>query len=287
MAPGPASRPTSPGAGPAHPAAAGRSRTRTPVVSPPTAGAATQQATGVQRPAIPGCPAGLEYLTQIDHLKVRQSVNLLNVLLPNSIQSEYLVTNAMDQFIFKVTEDRSVLWQGLCLGPRRAFQMGLHDSRDAEVLRLDRPLRCDSSLCFCCLQKMDVRDQSGATIGSLRMQCSLLYPNFAVLDSKNNAVLLIRGPCCTRAICCDTVKFDIVTMDGVTKIGAITKLWSGLCNEVCSVGDSFTVTFPLDLDVKMKAVLLGAVILLDAIYYEGGDCAMCRRCVGQLFCRPY
>ncbi|XP_065296445.1 phospholipid scramblase 1-like isoform X2 [Dermacentor albipictus] len=285
MAPGQSSRPTSPGAGPAHPAAGGRSRTRTPVVSPPAAGAATHQATGVQMPAIPGCPAGLEYLTQIDHLKVRQSVNLLNMFLPNVLPSEYLVTNAMDQFVFKVTEDDNLLCTGL--GPRRAFQMGLHDSRDAEVLRLDRPLRCDSCLCFCCLQKMDVRDQSGATIGSLRMQCTLLFPNFTVLDSHNNAVLLIRGPCCTRAICCDTVKFDIVTMDGVTKIGAITKLWSGSCKEACSIGDSFAVTFPLDLDVKMKAVLLGAVFLLDAIYYEGGDCATCRSCVGQLICKTY
>nr|XP_054924051.1 phospholipid scramblase 3-like [Dermacentor andersoni] len=117
------------------------------------------------------------------------------------------------------------------------------------------------------------------------MQCTLIYPNFSVLDSEKNAVLLIKGPCCTRSICCENVKFDIVTMDGATKIGAITKLWGGLCKEACSVGESFAVTFPLDLDVKMKAVLLGAVILLDCIYYEGGFCATCWTCACQLECR--
>ncbi|XP_054920369.1 phospholipid scramblase 2-like [Dermacentor andersoni] len=276
MVPGPASRREPPGAGPAHPAAAGGSRTRTPIVSPPTTGVASQQATGFQMPAIPGCPPGLEYLTQIDQLIVRQSVNLVNMLMPNLATSEYLVTNTMDQFVFKATEDFDLACQGV--GPRRPFQMALHDSRKAEVLRLVRPLRCDSCLCFCCLQKMDVRDHSGATIGSLRMQCTLLYPNFSVLDSEKNAILLIKGPCCTRSICCENVKFDIVTMDGVTKIGAITKLWGGLWNEACSVGERFAVTFPFDLDVKVKAVLLAAVFLLDSIYYEGGFCATCWNC---------
>ncbi|XP_050024017.2 uncharacterized protein [Dermacentor andersoni] len=143
---------------------------------------------------------------------------VLPVLFPNLLPSEYLVTNAMDQFVFKATEDFDYLCTGL--GPRRAFEMSRHDSRNAELLRLDRPLR--------------------------------------LLDSEKNAILLIKGPCCTRPICCENVEFDIVTMDGVTKIGGITKLWGGLYNEACSVRDSFAVTFLFDLDVEMKAVLLGA-----------------------------
>nr|XP_054920591.1 phospholipid scramblase 2-like [Dermacentor andersoni] len=247
---------------------------------------AKQQTTGVQMPtgqlppeaipAIPGCPAGLEYLTKIDQLIVSQVVNLFNVLLPSRTQSSYVVMNTMDQVVFSVTEDYNFMWRSI--GTMRPFQMAMRDSRNATVLRLDRPLRCDSCLCFCCLQKMDVRDASGATIGSLRMEFTLIYPNFSVLDSQNNAVLLIRGPCCTRSICCEDVEFDIVTMDGVTKIGAITKVWGGLWKEACTVADNFAITFPLDLEVKMKAVLLGAVILLDRIYFEDGYCAACLRC---------
>ena len=32
--------------------------------------------------------------------------------------------------------------------------------------------------------------------------------------------------------------------------------------------DNFGVTFPIDLDVKMKATLLGATILIDYVYFE-------------------
>nr|XP_054924217.1 phospholipid scramblase 2-like [Dermacentor andersoni] len=150
MAPGPATRRATPGAAPAHPAAGGRSQTRTPIVAPPTAGVATQQATRVQMPAIPGCPAGLEYLTEIDRLIVVQSVELLNTLFPDRVGSRYVVTNTMNQFVFSVVEDFNCFRR--TLGHLRPFQMAVRDFRNAEVLRLDRPLRCDSCLCFCCLQ---------------------------------------------------------------------------------------------------------------------------------------
>ena len=34
---------------------------------------------------------------------------------------------------------------------------------------------------------------------------------------------------------------------------------------------NFGLTFPIDLDVKMKAVLLGATFLIDFMYFERGN----------------
>nr|XP_050041982.2 phospholipid scramblase 3-like [Dermacentor andersoni] len=115
---------------------------------------------------------------------------------------------------------------------------------------------------------MDVHDASGAALGHLHMECNILKPNFSVLDSDKNVVLMIKGPVCTSAICAQDVVFDILTIDGVTKIGAITKVWAGLMQEYLTDADNFAVTFPMDLDVKIKAVLLGAVFLIDFIYFE-------------------
>ncbi|XP_050041644.1 phospholipid scramblase 3-like [Dermacentor andersoni] len=109
-------------------------------------------------------------------------------------------------------------------------------------------------------------------MGHLRMECTILNPNFSVLDSEKNVVLMIKGPLCTSSICAQDVVFDILTMDGVTKIGAMTKVWSGLTSEYCTDAGQFAVTFPLDLDVKIKAVLLGAVFLIDFIYFESIRC---------------
>nr|XP_037288953.1 phospholipid scramblase 2-like [Rhipicephalus microplus] len=218
---------------------------------------------------IPGCPPGLEYLTRIDQILVHQQLQLLEMLVPYEQQNKYVVKNTMGQFIFMANEE-SDLASRCCLGSCRPFEMALLDYRSVEVMRLYRPLRCDSCLCFCCLQVMDVHAPPGTIIGSLRQECTVVFPLFSVLDSRGNVVLQIQGPFCTTAALCNDIVFDITTRDGKTKIGQITKNWSGLLREAFTDIDNFTVVFPIDLDVRMKAVLLGAAFLIDFIYFETG-----------------
>ena len=50
--------------------------------------------------------------------------------------------------------------------------------------------------------------------------------------------------------------------DGTTQVGKISKQWSGFMREAFTDADMFGISFPMDLDVKIKAVLLGAVFLI-------------------------
>lgn len=45
-------------------------------------------------------------------------------------------------------------------------------------------------------------------------------------------------------------------------VGKISKQWTGLVREAFTDADNFGIQFPLDLDVKMKAVMLGACFLI-------------------------
>lgn len=54
-------------------------------------------------------------------------------------------------------------------------------------------------------------------------------------------------------------------MDEKHHIGVIQKEWSGFARELFTVSDMFGIHFPLDLDVKIKAVLLGACLLIVSI----------------------
>ena len=49
--------------------------------------------------------------------------------------------------------------------------------------------------------------------------------------------------------------------DGV-EIGKVTKEFSGALRELVTDADNFAVLFPIDLDVRMKATLLGAVFMI-------------------------
>lgn len=58
------------------------------------------------------------------------------------------------------------------------------------------------------------------------------------------------------------IVFQLKTKDEDKTIGRISKQWSGLLKEVFTDTDNFGIQFPLDLDVKMKAVLMGACFLI-------------------------
>jgi hypothetical protein len=45
-------------------------------------------------------------------------------------------------------------------------------------------------------------------------------------------------------------------------VGLISKQWSGIAREAFTDADLFGISFPMDLDVKMKAVMLGACFLI-------------------------
>ena len=55
------------------------------------------------------------------------------------------------------------------------------------------------------------------------------------------------------------------------EVGAIKKKWSGLATEAFTKADNFGVQFPPDADPQLKAVLLGAVFLIDFCHFEKGN----------------
>ena len=54
--------------------------------------------------------------------------------------------------------------------------------------------------------------------------------------------------------------------DEETYVGRITKQWSGIGKELFTDADNFGVSFPVDLDVSMKAVVLGCVFLIVSFF---------------------
>ncbi|CAB3408051.1 unnamed protein product [Caenorhabditis bovis] len=89
----------------------------------------------------------------------------------------------------------------------------------------------------CCSSDLQIRDMTGRTV---------LY--------------ITRTGCC----CCNNT-FLVTDLRGVA-IGKIHKNWGGLAKEMFTDADTFSISFPIDLDCKIKAVLLGASFLIVIIY---------------------
>ncbi len=55
---------------------------------------------------------------------------------------------------------------------------------------------------------------------------------------------------------------QVLSLDESTNVGRISKQWTGLAREAFTDADNFGISFPMDLDVKIKAVLFGACFLI-------------------------
>jgi hypothetical protein len=52
------------------------------------------------------------------------------------------------------------------------------------------------------------------------------------------------------------------------EVGTISKKWSGLMKEGFTDADNFKIVFPEEWNIESKALLLGAVFLIDFVHFE-------------------
>ncbi|CAL8376669.1 phospholipid scramblase 2 isoform X1 [Gadus morhua] len=213
-----------------------------------------------------GVPPGLEYLTQIDQVLIHQKIELLEALFSFETNNQYEIKNSLGQKIYKAKEKNDCCTRNCC-GSLRSFDMKIKDNNDREVIRLIRPFRCVSCWCPCCLQELEVQAPPGTTIGYVNQDWHPCLPRFSISNANKEKVMALEGPC-FACNCCGDVNFELKSKDGKEPIGRISKQWSGLLKEVFTDTDNFGIQFPMDLDVKMKAVLMGACFLIDFMFFE-------------------
>lgn len=233
----------------------------------PMAGAGPGWMPAPQAP--PNCPPGLEYLCQVDQLLVKQKIEGLETFTGYETNNKYEVLNSLGQRCFYAVEDTCCCTRNCC-GHHRPFDMKLLNNQSKEVMHLSRGLRCNSCLCPCCLQKVTVEAPPGHVIGYVAQAWSICKPRFKIQNANEETVLRIKGPCCTWNMCGD-VEFDVSTADESSYVGRVTKQWTGLAKEAFTDADNFGISFPIDLDVNIKAVMLGAVFLIDFMYFENNQ----------------
>ena len=154
-------------------------------------------------------PPGLEYLAMIDHLLIKQQVELLEAFTGWESCNKYKIMNNLGQDVFFAKEDTDCCTRMVC-GPGRPFEMNIVDNSGKEVIHLVRPLRC-TGCCFpCCLQEMEVHSPLGTIIGSVEQKWTLCTPLFAIKNERGEEIMTIEGPVC-GCECCSDIDFNITS----------------------------------------------------------------------------
>jgi len=164
--------------------------------------------------------------------------------------------------------------QRQCCGPGRGFILYVTDNNQQEVMRIERPFKCCAGCPWCagdgcCAWELSVEAPVGNVIGYVRQECSSWKPKFKLMDTDKQDLAIIEGPCCVcNSPCCGDVEFPVYDPGKNQEIGMLAKQWTGALSEYFTDADNFCVKFPLDMDVRMKALYFGAMMLIDFMYFE-------------------
>ncbi|VFV20313.1 phospholipid scramblase 1 [Lynx pardinus] len=171
-----------------------------------------------------GCPPGLEYLSQIDQILVHQQIELLEVITGFETNNKYEIKNSFGQ-IYSAAEDTDCCTRNCC-GASRPFTMRIIDNMGQEAITLERPLRCDSRCCPCCLQEIEVHAPPRVPVGYVTQTRHPCLPRFTIQNERREDALKVIGPC-VGCSCCADVDFEIKSLDEETTVGKISKQWTG------------------------------------------------------------
>lgn len=202
-------------------------------------------------------------------MMVRQKKDCLEIFTGWEQRNRFEIRNSLNQMFFYAQEE-STCFQRQCCGPNRGFVIHVTDNFGQEVLRFRREFKCCVGCCWCsdscdCAFEVHVETASGEPIGKVKQGQYCWIPEFRIMDGQGNQTLHLQGPVCVCDCCAD---FEIQTLDKTQTIGTVKKKWRGVATEMFTAANTFSINFPMDLDVKAKATLMGAAFLIDFMFFE-------------------
>lgn len=222
-------------------------------------------------------PYGIEYLKSLDQILIHQKMEMFEIATGVETANQYVIKNSMGQQIFSASEISDPLARHFG-GSSRLLSIQIRNNFNQNVIYYDRPYKIFVT------QKLSVLTPGGHVIGYVKEKCTMFAPKFKLLDARD-VILRVTGPLITSSFGGD-VNFDIWSANGHNKIGGIRKQWSGWMREAFPDADNFSITFPKDLHVNLKAVklelvsslitcstrshrrIIGAFFLVDYMFYE-------------------
>ena len=193
-------------------------------------------------------PPGLEIFADLDKIAVHQQLEVIELVAGFETENKYKILNPEKNQQILFAQEHTDCCNRLCCGAGRAFEMGIYNVRNEEILHLTRYLRAQCCLYFCCLQKMDVFAPPGNLLGTITQLWDCFKPKFVVKDNNGKALFKIKGPVCV----CGTVDFNVTSAQNGEEIGIIQKKWGGWGTEAFTDADVFGIDLKQDLNVEVK-----------------------------------
>jgi uncharacterized protein YxjI len=195
----------------------------------------------------------MEKLKSIDSLMVSQQKELGEIITGFETKNKYVISDVNGNRLYLAAEEAGSLLLRLFLKALRPFKVVVINEQNQVVIRVVRPFRFY-------FHEAEIFDAQGRRLGIIKKRFSLLRRIYSVIDRSGQEVYQLFGPIL------HPWTFQIKKND--VELGKITKKWSGLLKEGFSDADNFGVMFPAQWEIEKKALMLGAVFLIDFVHFE-------------------
>ena len=205
------------------------------------------------RPATGSLPESS--LQSASSLVIQQTRNYAEVIPWVEQMNRYAVNTRSGQRLLSI-EDTSHKFKNILT--RQSPPFWLHASTPTEKMMLEFhvPFRF-------LYREVLVADEQDRLLGSIRQEFFALRRKFRVYGAEGQELYRIVG-----RMWLDYDQWDYAIFQYRTKIGMISNEWGGLAQEMLTDADTYTLTFPPNLPLTHKYLLIGATLLIDLIYFE-------------------
>ena len=166
----------------------------------------------------------------------------------------------------------------------------LQKTTNAEIITLDRPLRCAFGCAKCCCYQEATISSGGETLGSIHETCWYCIPTMKILDADGKDLYLVYPPTCCGGICINCCAEGNPCGKGCCKtshriydpedtnagsddpyLGTILKRPKSTLTEIFTDAVVLDVEFPKDATPAQKGILTGLAVFINSVFYEGND----------------
>lgn len=206
---------------------------------------------------VPNCPSGIEALSLLEQLTIIQQFENLPVFTSWEGRKRFAIKNAGHANVFY-----AVLCSVTMTHP---LDILLMDNDGRSVMHIRHPNNSmGDSLCGT-LPRTNVISDNGINLGSIDEIWDLCSRKLAINDASNSEIFTLEGPACTRDIF--DLTFELITKGG-SRVGSVSRQIGGFTTLQHLSVDLLGVTFPIDLAVSLKAVLLASAFVIDYLFTE-------------------
>lgn len=201
-----------------------------------------------------GVPPGLEFLIPTGQIIVQEIKE--GVFFNSNSPKKYDIFDTWGRRIYSATE---TTYSGCCTTSNRNWNIDIFDNTGQTVVSGSRTGggACENNqLCV-------TSPRTGLNLGGVAENHGVITTSWNILDGAGAPVLFLDAPIFSGSF--NQREFPLYTLNEPRQqLGVITKKFTGMFARE----DVFGAQFPVNLDAKIKAVLIYATFLIDFQFYE-------------------